>query len=98
MSKKPDRPKDMLAHLSEIKSAPSATSAPESATIAPSAKGAASAPSAIFKKHGVEIRKTYLEKLKDLAYWQRRRLRDVIDEALRDYLEGQEEPSEKKDS
>jgi hypothetical protein len=94
MSKKPDRPKDMLAHLSEIKSAPSAASAPDSATGAGSAP---IAPSAIYKKHGVEIRKEYLEKLKNLAYWQRRRLRDLLDDALGEYLETHAETHEREE-
>ena len=67
-------------------SAPSATSAPVSAT------GATSAPPPLFKKHGVEIRIEYLEKLKELAYWKRRRLRDLIDEALCEYLSRQDDP------
>jgi len=42
-----------------------------------------------FKKHGVEIRTEYLERLKDAAWRQRKRLRDVLDDALRIYLESQ---------
>jgi hypothetical protein len=34
------------------------------------------------------LRKNYLEKLKSLSYWQRRKIKDVIDEALESYLEG----------
>jgi hypothetical protein len=34
------------------------------------------------------LRKDYLEKLKSISYWQRRRIKEVIDEALRSYLEG----------
>jgi len=42
-----------------------------------------------FKKHGFEIRIEYLERLKDVAWQKRKRLRDVLDEALRNYLESQ---------
>ncbi len=35
----------------------------------------------------IEIRTEYLDQLKKIAYWQRLRLRDVIDQALRDYLD-----------
>lgn len=34
------------------------------------------------------LRKDYLEKLKSISYWQRRKLKEVIDEALGSYLEG----------
>jgi len=34
------------------------------------------------------LRKDYLEKLKSISYWQRRKIKEVIDEALRSYLEG----------
>jgi hypothetical protein len=63
---------------------------------APSARGAMSAsaatgaPSAIFKKHGMEIRAEYLESLRDMAYWRRVRLRDLLDEALQEYLQDKE--------
>lgn len=36
------------------------------------------------------LRKDYLEKLKALAYWERRRIKEVIDDALRLYLKGKE--------
>ena len=36
------------------------------------------------------VRQTLLEDLKDCAYTQRRTIRDVLDEALRAYLSGQE--------
>jgi hypothetical protein len=58
-----------------------------STTLAPTAIGATSA---IFKKHGMEIRAEYLENLKTLAYWRRVRLRDLLDEALREYLQDKE--------
>ena len=32
------------------------------------------------------LRKDYLEKLKELAYWERKTIKGVIDEALGDYL------------
>jgi hypothetical protein len=34
------------------------------------------------------LRKEYLEKIKALAYWERKRTKDVIDEALKSYLKG----------
>ena len=34
------------------------------------------------------LRKDYLEKLKALAYWERKRIKEVIDEALGLYLKG----------
>jgi hypothetical protein len=34
------------------------------------------------------LRKDYLEKLKALAYWERKKIKEVIDEALRSYLKG----------
>jgi len=34
------------------------------------------------------LRKDYLEKLKELAYWERKTIKEVIDEALGDYLKG----------
>jgi hypothetical protein len=34
------------------------------------------------------LRKDYLEKLKSLSYWERKKIKEVIDEALRSYLEG----------
>ncbi len=34
------------------------------------------------------LRKDYLEKLKSLSYWERKRIKEVIDEALGSYLEG----------
>jgi len=34
------------------------------------------------------LRKEYLEKLKSLSYWERKKIKEVIDEALRSYLEG----------
>jgi hypothetical protein len=32
------------------------------------------------------LRKNHLEKLKELAYWERRTIKEVIDEALESYL------------
>jgi len=34
------------------------------------------------------LRKDYLEKLKSLSYWERKKIKKVIDEALRSYLKG----------
>lgn len=34
------------------------------------------------------LRKDYLEKLKELAYWERKTIKGVIDEALGSYLGG----------
>ena len=34
------------------------------------------------------LRKDHLEKLRSFSYWQRRKIKDVIDEALSSYLEG----------
>lgn len=34
------------------------------------------------------LRKEYLEKIKALAYWERKKIKDVVDEALGSYLEG----------
>jgi hypothetical protein len=34
------------------------------------------------------LRKDYLEKLKSLSYWERRTIKEVIDEALSSYLDG----------
>lgn len=34
------------------------------------------------------LRKEYLEKIKALAYWERKKTKDVIDEALGAYLKG----------
>jgi len=34
------------------------------------------------------LRKDYLEKLKALAYWERKKIKEVIDEALRLYFKG----------
>ena len=34
------------------------------------------------------LRKDYLEKLKSLSYWERKKIKEVIDEALRSYLKG----------
>jgi hypothetical protein len=34
------------------------------------------------------LRKDYLEKLKSLSYWERKKIKEVIDEALSSYLDG----------
>jgi len=34
------------------------------------------------------LKKSHLGKLKELAYWERRTIKEVIDEALEAYLEG----------
>ena len=39
------------------------------------------------------IRSEYVEKLKALAYWERRELKELIDDALGQYLEGKDIPT-----
>jgi hypothetical protein len=39
------------------------------------------------------LRKDYLEKLKELAYWKRKTIKGVIDEALCSYLKGEKLPT-----
>jgi hypothetical protein len=34
------------------------------------------------------LREDYLEKIKSLAYWKRRNIKEVMDEALEEYLKG----------
>jgi len=34
------------------------------------------------------LRRDYLEKIKALAYWQRKKVKEVVDEALGSYLKG----------
>ncbi len=34
------------------------------------------------------MRAEYLEKLKELAYWDRKQIKEVVDEALEAYLKG----------
>jgi hypothetical protein len=34
------------------------------------------------------LRENHLEKIKELAYWERKTIKEVIDEALGNYLEG----------
>ena len=34
------------------------------------------------------LRKDYLEKIRALAYWERKKIKDVLDEALGAYLKG----------
>jgi len=34
------------------------------------------------------LRKEYLEKIRALAYWERKKVKEVIDEALGSYLKG----------
>jgi hypothetical protein len=34
------------------------------------------------------LRKDYLEKIKALAYWERKTIKDIVDEALGSYLRG----------
>ena len=72
-------------------SAPGATIA-KGATSATSAPSATIATSAIYKKHGIEIRPEYMERIHQLAYWKRLKIREVIDEALGEYLEGKDIP------
>lgn len=59
----------------------------------PVAKGAPGAKGAPFVKRGVQLRKEYIEELRRLAYWERKKMRDLIDAALKLYLE-QQEPTE----
>lgn len=54
---------------------------------APSAKGAPGAMSTPYAKRGIEIRDEYHEQLRRLAYWERKKMRDLIDEALKQYLD-----------
>lgn len=64
---------------------------------APGAKGATiatDAPSATFVRRGVYIRDEYHRRLKDIAYWERRSLKDVLDEALSTYLAGHKRKEE----
>jgi hypothetical protein len=42
------------------------------------------------------LRKVYLENLKELAYWERKTIKGVIDEALFSYLEGQKFSTQQK--
>jgi hypothetical protein len=42
------------------------------------------------------LRKDYLEKLKALAYWERKKIKEVIDEALRLYLRRKKNKSKDK--
>lgn len=53
-------------------------------------------------KHGLKLGSTratfivkeeLLKKLKDLAYWERRKIQDVVNEALEDYLKKQAQQS-----
>ncbi len=37
------------------------------------------------------LRSNYLEKVKALAYWERKRIKEVIDDALRLYLKGKKQ-------
>jgi hypothetical protein len=39
------------------------------------------------------LKKGYLEKLKAVAYWERKTIKGVIDEALGSYLEGKKLPT-----
>jgi hypothetical protein len=41
------------------------------------------------------LRKDHLEKLKTLAYWERKTIKEVIDEALGSYLEGKKLKSDR---
>jgi len=41
------------------------------------------------------IRKDYLEKIRALAYWERKKIKDVLDEALGFYLKGKKVRSSK---
>ena len=41
-------------------------------------------------RHTLIIRETYLHKIKGIAYWDRKELKDVVDEALKAYLNGRD--------
>lgn len=41
------------------------------------------------------LRKDYLEKIRALAYWERKKIKDVLDEALGSYLKGKKIKSNK---
>ena len=41
------------------------------------------------------LRKDYLEKIRGLAYWERKKIKDVLDEALGSYLRGKRIKSKK---
>jgi uncharacterized protein YnzC (UPF0291/DUF896 family) len=41
------------------------------------------------------LRKDYLSKLKAVSYWDRKKMKEVIDEALGDYLKGKKVKSMK---
>jgi hypothetical protein len=45
-------------------------------------------------KSHIILRKDYLEKLKALAYWERKRIKEVINDALRLYLKGKKNKNE----
>ena len=72
--------------LYDLKSGKKDALGAKSASIAPSANVAPDTKSATFQKTGLLIRTEYLEKLRDLAYWDRRSIKDVLDEALTDFL------------
>lgn len=54
---------------------------------APSARSAPGAKSTPYVKRGIEIRDEYHDQLRRLAYWERKKMRDLIDEALKQYLD-----------
>ena len=43
-----------------------------------------------WRRHTLIIREIYLDKIKDLSYWDRKDLKDVVDEALESYLNGRD--------
>jgi recombinational DNA repair protein (RecF pathway) len=42
------------------------------------------------------LREDHLEKIKSLAYWQRKNIKEVIDEILQEYLRGKKIKSRRK--
>ena len=42
------------------------------------------------------LREDYLEKIKSLAYWKRRNIKEVIDEVFEEYLKGRKIKSRRK--
>ena len=43
-----------------------------------------------WRRYTLILRDTYLEKIKDIAYWDRKDIKDVVDEALESYLKGKD--------
>ncbi len=43
-----------------------------------------------WRRHTVIVREKYFEKVMDIAYWDRKDIKEVIDEALESYLKGKD--------